>query len=75
MEGEHVGGSETIIYEKDAGIGYVALNRPEALNAYNIRMRDELFEVLRAIRDDDEVRAAILSGAGDKAFFARADLS
>ena len=35
------------------GIAEVTLNRPEALNAYNIRMRDDLYEVLGAIRDDD----------------------
>jgi enoyl-CoA hydratase/carnithine racemase len=70
-----VSGFETLIYEKEDGIGYVTLNRPEALNAYNIRMRDELYEVLLAIRDDDEVRFVILKGAGEKAFCAGADLS
>jgi enoyl-CoA hydratase/carnithine racemase len=75
MGGNHVVGFETVTYEKDAGIGYITLNRPEALNVYNIRMRDELYEILSAIRDDDEVRVAILCGAGDKAFCAGADLS
>ena len=46
-------GFETLIYEKDGGIARVTLNRPEALNAYNIRMWDDLYEVLSAIRDDD----------------------
>jgi enoyl-CoA hydratase/carnithine racemase len=44
------------------------------LNAYNVRMRDELYEVLTAVRDDDEVRALVLRGAG-RAFCAGADLS
>jgi enoyl-CoA hydratase len=66
---------EVIIYEKNDGIAQVTLNRPRALNAYNIRMRDELYEVLGAIRDDDEVRAVILKGAGEKAFCAGADLT
>ncbi len=66
---------EVIIYQKKEGIGYVTLNRPQRLNAYNIRMRDELYEVLGAIKDDPEVRAAIFQGAGDKAFCAGADLS
>jgi enoyl-CoA hydratase len=66
---------EAIIYEKRAGKGYITLNRPRALNAYNIRMRDELYEVLRAIRDDDEVQVVILKGIGEKAFCAGADLS
>ncbi|MCJ7595086.1 MAG: enoyl-CoA hydratase/isomerase family protein [Desulfobacterales bacterium] len=68
-------GFETVILEKMEGIAYVTLNRPEALNAYNIQMRDDLYEVLRAIRDDDEVRVGILKGAGEKAFCAGADLS
>jgi enoyl-CoA hydratase/carnithine racemase len=66
---------EVILYEKLDNVAYVTLNRPKALNAYNIRMRDELYEVLSAIRDDDEVRVAILKGAGEKAFCAGADLT
>jgi len=66
---------ETVIYEKQEGIGYVTLNRPRALNAYNMQMRDELFQVLGAIRDDPEVRVVVLRGAGDKAFCAGADLT
>jgi enoyl-CoA hydratase len=65
----------TLIYEKKEGIGYLTLNRPEALNAYNIQMRDDLYEVLTAIRDDDEVRVGMVKGAGEKAFCAGADLS
>lgn len=68
-------GFRTLIYEKKEGIGYLTLNRPEALNAYNIQMRDDLYEVLLAIRDDDEVRVGIVKGAGEKAFCAGADLS
>jgi enoyl-CoA hydratase len=68
-------GFQTLLYDKKDGIGYVTLNRPEALNAYNIRMRDDLYEVLLAIRDDDEVRVVIVKGAGEKAFCAGADLS
>ncbi len=66
---------ETIIYEKRDRIAYITLNRPKALNAYNVRMRDELYEVLRAIKDDVEVRVVILKGAGEKAFCAGADLT
>ena len=65
----------TILYEKKEGIGYVTLNRPEALNAYSIQMRDDLYEILHAIKDDSEVRVAIFKGAGEKAFCAGADLS
>ena len=68
-------GFETLIYEKKDSIAHVTLNRPQALNVYNIQMRDDLYEVLSAIRDDDEVRVVILKGAGEKAFCAGADLS
>ncbi|MFH1775388.1 MAG: enoyl-CoA hydratase/isomerase family protein [Chloroflexota bacterium] len=66
---------EVIIYEKRAGIAYVTLNRPDALNAYNLKMRDELYQVLGAIGDDPEVRVAIFRGAGERAFCAGADLT
>jgi len=66
---------EVIIYQKQNNIGYVTLNRPQALNAYNIQMRDELYQVLGAIKDDHEVRVAIFAGAGERAFCAGADLT
>ncbi len=66
---------ETIIYEKLDNVAHVTLNRPKALNAYNIKMRDELFEILGAISDDPEVRVTILKGAGEKSFCAGADLT
>jgi enoyl-CoA hydratase len=70
-----VTGFKTLIYEKKGGIALVTLNRPKALNAYCIQMRDDLFEILGAIELDDEVRVVIFKGAGDKAFCAGADLS
>jgi enoyl-CoA hydratase len=66
---------EVIIYEKHDGIADITLNRPRALNAYNLKMRDELYEVLGAIKDDPEVEVVILHGAGEKAFCAGADLT
>jgi enoyl-CoA hydratase len=65
----------TIIYEKQDEIAYVTLNRPDVLNVYNMQMRDDLFQVLAAIRDDPEVRVVIFKGAGERAFCAGADLS
>ena len=67
-------GFETVIYEKNGSIACVTLNRPQALNAFSVQMRDDLFEILGAIKADDEVRAVIFKGAGDKAFCAGADL-
>ena len=66
---------ETIIYEKLDGKGYITLNRPKVLNVYNIRMRDELFQALQAVRDDTEVRVGIIKANGERAFCAGADLS
>ena len=66
---------EVIIYEKKNDIGYVTLNRPQALNAYNLQMRDELYQVLGAIKDDPEVKVAIFKGAGERAFCGGADLT
>lgn len=68
-------GFETVIYDKQDGVAYVTLNRPQKLNAFNTRMRDDLYEVLGALKADPEVRVAILRGAGEKSFCAGADLS
>ena len=68
-------GFETILFDKEEHTGYITLNRPEALNVYNIRMRDELYEVLGAVRDDPDIQVLIVKGAGEKAFCAGADLS
>jgi len=65
----------TILYEKREGVARVTLNRPAVLNAINMRMRDELWEVATAIRDDPGVRVVIFKGAGDRAFSAGADIS
>ena len=66
---------EVIIYEKQDEMGFITLNRPKALNAYNIQMRDELYQVLSAVKDDPEVKVVILRGAGERAFCAGADLT
>ncbi len=66
---------KTLIYEKKGPLASVTLNRPRSLNTYNIQMRDDLSEVLGAIRDDDEVRVVLFQGAGEKAFCAGADLT
>jgi enoyl-CoA hydratase/carnithine racemase len=45
------------------------------INAYNVQMRDELFQALETVRDDPDVRVAILSGTGERGFCAGADLT
>ncbi len=66
---------ETLLYEKRSGIGYVTVNRPDKLNALNRKVMEELRECFEAIASDPEVSAAILTGAGEKAFVAGADIN
>jgi enoyl-CoA hydratase/carnithine racemase len=65
---------QTILFEVLDRVAWVTLNRPEVRNAYNMRMRDELHEVLTAVRDDSDIRVLVLRGAGT-AFCAGADLT
>lgn len=66
---------ETLILEKRNGIGYVTLNRPDKLNALNRQLTQELGECFRTLQKDEEVKVVILTGAGEKAFAAGADIS
>jgi enoyl-CoA hydratase/carnithine racemase len=59
---------ETLLYEERDGVAIVTLNRPEVLNAFNAKMREELQHVWRFLRGHDDVRAIVLTGAGDKAW-------
>jgi enoyl-CoA hydratase/carnithine racemase len=53
-----------VIFSKAGPVAVITLNRPRWLNAYNVAMRDALHETLQAVRDDSEVRAAVLRGNG-----------
>ena len=66
---------ENLLYEKKDQIGYITLNRPKVLNALNRKTVEELGDVLAQARDDAEVRVLILTGAGEKAFVAGADIN
>jgi len=65
---------QTIKYEAAAGIGYVTINRPEAMNALNNQVLDELYGVFTEIAGDPAVKAVIVTGEG-KAFVAGADIA
>src|SRR5580692_2892163 len=65
---------ENLLYEKRDGIGYITFNRPKVLNALNRKTIEELHQVLLDARDDAAVRVLILTGAGEKAFVAGADI-
>ena len=64
----------TLQFEKKGAVAHISLNRPQALNAYNIQMRDDFSEALAAVRDDPDVRAVLITGQG-RAFCAGADLT
>lgn len=64
-----------VLYDKpDPAIAILTLNRPAALNAVNLAMRDELWGLLLAVRDDPDLRVAVIRGAGERAFCAGADV-
>jgi enoyl-CoA hydratase len=66
---------ENLLYEKKNKIGYITFNRPKVLNALNRKTVEELADCLAAARDDNDVRVLILTGAGEKAFVAGADIN
>lgn len=66
---------DNIIYEKRGGIAYVTFNRPKVLNALNRATVMELTAAFEDCRDDSAMRGVILTGAGDKAFAAGADIN
>jgi enoyl-CoA hydratase len=63
-----------IIYEKSEGIATITLNRPKALNAFSKEVVDEVLLALDDVRRDECVRVVVLTGAGEKAFSAGADI-
>ena len=66
---------QNVLYEKKDGIAYVTLNRPEVLNALNTPTWTDLRTTFEDARADKSVRGVILTGTGDKAFIAGADIS
>jgi enoyl-CoA hydratase/carnithine racemase len=65
---------EQLLYEVSDGVAAVTLNRPEQRNALSGQMLAELVDAMRNAREDQDVRAVVLTGAGDKVFCAGADL-
>ena len=66
---------ENLLYEVKDQIGYITFNRPKVLNALNRKTVEELGDCLNQARDDGGVRVLILTGAGEKAFVAGADIN
>lgn len=65
---------KTLIYERASAVATVTLNRPEVLNALNAAMFDELEAVFAELAADTALRVVLLTGAGERAFAAGADI-
>jgi enoyl-CoA hydratase len=66
--------ADELLYEVSDGVATLTLNRPEQRNALNGELLSALVEGVKRARDDAEVRAVVLTGAGEKVFCAGADL-
>ncbi|TZE82804.1 short-chain-enoyl-CoA hydratase [Calorimonas adulescens] len=66
---------ENIVLEKEGNIAVLSINRPRALNALNTKTLLELDEALESVSKDGEVRALVVTGSGDRAFVAGADIN
>ena len=67
--------TDKMLSRKDGRVGYVIFNNPERRNAVSLEMWARTTEILAEFARDDEVRVVVLTGAGDKAFVAGADVS
>ena len=66
---------ENLLVEKRDGVAIVTVNRPTKLNALNRRTLEELDDLFAGLGSDAEVRGVVVTGAGDKAFVAGADIA
>jgi enoyl-CoA hydratase len=71
----HIKNMENVKLEKKNAIAYVTIDRPKVLNALNMATMQELWQVFSELKDDRQVRAVILTGGGEKAFVAGADIN
>ena len=66
---------DNLLIERDGAVAIVTLNRPKVLNALNAQTLTELSAAMAAFKDDADVRAVVLTGAGEKSFVAGADIN
>jgi enoyl-CoA hydratase len=75
MSSDSLENLENLIVERQESVAVLTFNRPRVLNALNSQTLDELRRAVLALRDDPSVRVVVLTGAGDKAFIAGADIN
>ena len=66
--------NDSVLFEQEGHLAVITLNRPKAMNSINPHVGSALREALEEVRDNDSIWVAILTGAGDLAFCAGADL-
>jgi enoyl-CoA hydratase len=66
---------DNLLLERDGAVAMVTINRPKVLNALNSQTIDELRRAVLELKGDDEIRAIVLTGAGEKSFVAGADIN
>src|SRR6266498_374310 len=66
---------DTLLLERDGAVAIVTINRPQVLNALNTQTLDDLRRAILDLKSDESVRAVVLTGAGEKAFVAGADIN
>ena len=66
---------ETLLLERRGRVAIITINRPEKRNALNIKTREEGAALIEELRGDDEIGVVVITGAGDKAFIAGADIA
>lgn len=65
---------EHVIVQRDEGVAIITLSRPQVLNALNLPLYEELEQAFKELEDDDDIKVVIVTGAGEKAFSAGADI-
>ena len=66
---------ETLLLERRGAVALLTINRPDKLNALNIKTRQEGAQALDELREDEGVRVVVITGAGDKSVVAGADIA